>query len=182
MCTIDWNAVAAWVTAGATVGLLIVAIVAAVYAKGATDSAIQMLRLEGEPVLAVAIAQRNVAADQCLSLHSGPGNRIVFHPETPGTLPMNRTVFISIANVGRSPAINIKLDLVAEDTSSSQKASLALVIQGLSPQGFFTIALHNGTTHAMKVTLANATRTAFSKNSETVDAYLFTSAAFPLTI
>lgn len=197
MCTIDWNAVAAWVTAIATFGLLVVGIAAALYAKRASDSALESLRLESEPVLMVSIEpfKANTLAPHeppesrpgmVTQLKQLPNGVLIFGPAQQGISEISTMLFV-VQNVGRSPALNVEARLVATPEHDPvggkvpDPASVPVFIQGLAPQGRFGIVVHNGTAVVCNFTISDATR-ASATEGKRQPAKMFTSTALPFPI
>jgi hypothetical protein len=202
MCAVAWGLVTSLIAAVASVGLLIVAIIAALYAKGATISALEMLRLESEPVLMAAIEtglppsgsydnDQGTAArpDIRFEIRQHADGRIQFRL-TQSELPIERTFFISIQNVGRSPALNVRIELHASPIENVFRGehlpldsiTVPIFIQGLAPSGRFTILLHNGSQVVSQVNVLNATRSSSFNEDETVKVKLFRSSAMPFPI
>lgn len=187
MWSIDWNAVAAWITGVSTFGLLVVAVLAAFYAKRAADSALETLRLESEPVLMASIAHDGERIDLGVGMSQHEDGRL-FLGLLPGeSLPQIRSFLIAVENVGRSPALDVKVQVEAKPIESAigepvpAPVTMPLFIQGLPPNGRYVFGVHNGTGLVVEFNVLDARRASFSRTGGTESTRLFTSSALPIT-
>ena len=174
MCVVDWTALGTWALVG-------VAILAAVFARNAANAANETLRLETEPVLTV----RGMSGGN-FSVHSwsflSDGNTVT---KTDAGGEVSERAALVITNIGRSPAVNLKLDVRIEPPDRPGKwTTFFLQITQLAQNEEYVLdVLRLDGEVPFKIFVAGAVRSSFSKlgHQEAVR-FLINGPEFPISV
>ena len=174
MDTIDWTALGTWALVG-------VAIAAAIFARNAAAAANETLRLETEPVLTVrGMTGGSFSVNSWSFLSDG---KTVKRTNAGGAVSGRASLVIK--NIGRSPAVNLKLEVHVESRDAPGKwESLFLNITELAQNEEYVldlVRLEEGI--PFKIRVAGALRSSFSKFGKQENVrFLIIGPEFPITV
>lgn len=185
MCTFDWSLFANVVTALGTLGLVTVGGFAARYAYNTAIAAINALGLEAEPILMVGIDPNSPTPNQKAKVTEfDDGRQFLLSPAT--ALVDLGTAYFTVKNIGRSPAMNLTVQLRVEEAEGGRFGRRwiqhPLFIESLSPQERFVIGIHNATSTVVKVGAVEAKKASVTTKGKVEAAQLFVSTAMPFPL
>jgi hypothetical protein len=191
MCSIDWGLLSNVITATATAALAVGGFFTAKYAFQAAKAANQTLRLEQEPILMLSAIDFDKIADVMQDARSyritSNDGRLQLHLE-PMLAEEVGVSFFAIENLGRSPALNVKVTLVLTSNAAMtggrnvEPLPAACFFQSLLPKERVFIALPNDTFSVVNVGAGETQRATVASAGILEKGPLFANDAFPLPI
>jgi hypothetical protein len=181
LCSINWGLLSEVITAVATVVLAVGGSIAAFYAYRAAWAANQTLRLESEPVLMVRIEEQT-AEGLHMRLYEHDGH-LLLRGVMRQLDSMRGTLYLSIENLGRSPAMNvtgyISFTPIEQGPAPTE---FPWYVRNLIPGQRAFFAVRNETMCVVSVSVGRATRASIANGGKIEEAQLYAEAALPYTL